>query len=155
MPKFALVAVLSWFPTVASQSCDYATASPSPDNPAMSCETLELRNATMSVLLQHDVETELLIGYDVRTVVYRRSPFAIPNSDLQPARNFTAHRSIIACSVAIGWASDDCGSNVTCISGRVAAAAPFFSRAGERGCDIALLVAPSPFSPAVPSGPPR
>ena len=142
-----LIYVACWQVVEAWHSCDYATTSASPDNPEVSCETLELRNATMSVLLQQHTHetTDKPFGFDLRTVVYRRSPFSIPPNDTQPGRDMTAFRSIVACSVAIGWASDDCGSNMTCISKRLAAAAPFFDRAGERGCDIALLRTTPPF----------
>jgi hypothetical protein len=68
-------------------------------------------------------------GVDVRAMTY-----SVP-----PVRDFTKFRRIVACSMAVGWASESCGQNVTCGVGRLAQIEPFWKKAAARKCDIALL----------------
>jgi predicted amidohydrolase len=70
-----------------------------------------------------------VFAVDVRAMTYSAAP----------KKDNTKFRRIVACSMAVGWAGNICGQNLTCSLGRLEQISNFWDKAGARQCDIALL----------------
>eukprot|EP01051_Picozoa_sp_SAG22_P000882 SAG22_NODE_29_length_28404_cov_23.294153_3_plen_320_part_00 len=107
-------------------TCEYSADRPTPSG-TTTCEQFP-SGGDLTVSTTAPVAAGAF-GVDVRAMTY----------STPPAKDNTKHRTIVACSMAVGWASHDCGYNLPCALGRLENISKFWEKAGKRNCDIALL----------------
>ena len=110
----------------APTTCEYSADQPTPSG-ATTCEQFP-SGGDLTVSTTAPVAAGGF-GVDVRAVTY----------STPPAKDNTKFRRIVACSMAVGWASNTCGNDLPCALGRLENISKFWEKAGKRNCDIALL----------------